>query len=278
MPRVRLWASTAALAVIVSVPRPADGIRCWGANAIALQREHGEVKSCTHGAEQFDLYRYEGDDVCFDKCGGVTWFEGFSTGGAPFANPDGKRLCPGVVDKGECNCEAWHEALTPNAKGNHGCPQCDDYAVLPPLIRTRNTPSARWSKWVKLEECPAEYDMCVDYCYREPAFMGAAKWCFFGCAQSAYVQAMGVAVASQLSHLDYRKQWNTGRMTIYSVRVRFRCAGLRFCLRPPVGTAGWVKVDVRVHTSVRSCFCMDAYLRRASIGLPPAQHDVLHAE
>merc|ERR1712216_24903 len=123
MPRVRLWASTAALAVIVSVPRPADGIRCWGANAIALQREHGEVKSCTHGAEQFDLYRYEGDDVCFDKCGGVTWFEGFSTGGAPFANPDGKRLCPGVVDKGECNCEAWHKTLTPNAKGNRGCPQ-----------------------------------------------------------------------------------------------------------------------------------------------------------
>ena len=156
MPRVRLWASTAALAVIVSVPRPADGIRCWGANAIALQREHGEVKSCTHGAEQFDLYRYEGDDVCFDKCGGVTWFEGFSTGGAPFANPDGKRLCPGVVDKGECNCEAWHKTLTPNAKGNHGCPQCDDYAVLPPLIRTRNSPSARRSKWVKLEECPAE--------------------------------------------------------------------------------------------------------------------------
>jgi hypothetical protein len=79
----------------------ADGIKCWGGNAIALQREYGEAKACTHGADRFDLFRYSRDDVCFEKCAGVTWFEGFSTGGAPFANPDGKHLCPSIVDKGK---------------------------------------------------------------------------------------------------------------------------------------------------------------------------------
>ena len=35
-----------------------------------------------------------------------------------------------------CNCEAWPELLTPSG----ACPQCDDYDILPPLIRW--TPSS----------------------------------------------------------------------------------------------------------------------------------------
>ena len=82
-----------------------DGLRCWGGNAVALQRGGGEARSCTAGAERFSLFRYDaGNEVCFDKCAGVTWFEGFSTGKRPFASPDGKRLCPGVVDKQEYSC------------------------------------------------------------------------------------------------------------------------------------------------------------------------------
>jgi hypothetical protein len=59
--------------------------------------------------------------------------------------------------------------------------------------------------------------MCVEYCYHEPKFMGAGKWCFFGCAKSSSEQALQLAVASQLSVLDYRAQWRTGR---YYHRVR----------------------------------------------------------
>jgi hypothetical protein len=77
----------------------ADGIKCWGANAITLQREGGEAQSCTAGRDRFDFFRYDSQDVCFEKCGGVTWFEGYSTGLRHFANPDGKRLCPSVVDQ-----------------------------------------------------------------------------------------------------------------------------------------------------------------------------------
>ncbi len=98
------WCAAALLAASVAgLVQPAGGIRCWGANAAAIQRARGAAASCTAGADRFDLFRYDSRrEPCFEECGGVTWFEGHSTGGQHFANPTGKRLCPGVVDKGEC--------------------------------------------------------------------------------------------------------------------------------------------------------------------------------
>jgi len=103
-PRERMGRRAVRLALrLLPIAGLVDGLRCWGGNAVALQRGGGEARSCTAGAERFSLFRYDaGNEVCFEKCGGVTWFEGFSTGKKPFANPDGKRLCPGVVDKNEC--------------------------------------------------------------------------------------------------------------------------------------------------------------------------------
>jgi len=91
----------AAVVVAASLVQEANGIKCWGGNAMRLQREVGEARSCTHGSTRWDLFRYDRPDVCYEKCAGVTWFEGFSNGNRPFTNPDGKHLCPGVVDKGE---------------------------------------------------------------------------------------------------------------------------------------------------------------------------------
>ena len=91
------------LALLLALAARAEGLKCWGGNAIALQLESGESKCCSAGRDKggWDLFRYHHGDVCYDKCAGLTWFEGHSSGNRPFANPDGKQLCPGVVDKGE---------------------------------------------------------------------------------------------------------------------------------------------------------------------------------
>ena len=97
------WTLTLFVVRLLPLAELTNGLQCWGGNAIALQRGGGEAKSCTAGADRFSLFRYDrGNAICYEKCAGVTWFEGFSTGTRPFANPDGKRLCPGVVDKHEC--------------------------------------------------------------------------------------------------------------------------------------------------------------------------------
>ena len=97
------WTLTLFAVRLLPLAELTNGLQCWGGNAIALQRGGGEAKSCTAGADRFSLFRYDqGNAICYEKCAGVTWFEGFSTGTRPFANPDGKRLCPGVVDKHEC--------------------------------------------------------------------------------------------------------------------------------------------------------------------------------
>ena len=129
--------STAALLAVsvAGVVRPACGIRCWGANAAAMQRARGAAASCTAGADRFDLFRYDNRrEPCFEECGGVTWFEGHSTGGKHFANPTGKRLCPGVVDKDEC--------VTPPAgsaprSAPHPPPAQGSRADTPALTRAR---------------------------------------------------------------------------------------------------------------------------------------------
>ena len=70
---------------------------------------------------------------------------------------------------------------------------------LPPKThRTRNTPTASRSTWATLEECPPEYDMCVNYCYHDPKIKGSSTWCFFGCAKSAGKQGVPTSHVKQM--------------------------------------------------------------------------------
>jgi hypothetical protein len=75
------------------------------------------------------------------------------------------------------------------------------------MMSTRRDAS---SAGIQLAECPADHDMCFNYCVTFNSwFPEITTGCAYGCMKSANKPAMELMVSSMLSQLDYQNRDNS---------------------------------------------------------------------